>query len=353
MKNILYGNTGLRVSELSLGTMTFGTNKGIEIDEAKKIFNSFTNAGGNFLDTANIYNTGESEELIGDFISANRDDFVIATKYVFATPNEGLQHRGAGRKSLKIQVEASLKKLNTDYIDILYIHGFDPLTPYQETVNALNDLIKSGKVLYIGASNVPAWWLARANAYASLNNMSRFEGIQVFYNLLDRSAEREIHPYCNFENVSLVSWSPLSGGLLTDKYYHNLGAESGRMAGKFKDRLQDDFTNKVLKTLNDIAVTHELTISQVSLAWQIQRGIMPIVGASKQAQIDDNLKAVTCQLTTDDITSLNQASAIEAGIPLSYLQEDKGANSVYNNVALDSPLLDYCHGGGFSNKSPW
>jgi len=220
MKYYLLGKSGLRVSEICLGTMTFGNEWGwgASKDESRKIFDAYVDAGGNFIDTANIYTEGTSEKYIGDFISSDRDRFVIATKYTSNTrvgdPNSGGNHR----KNMVQSLEASLKRLNTDYIDLYWVHAWDPTTPVEEMMRALDDMVKSGKILYIGISDAPAWIVSQANTLANLKGWTEFVGIQIEYSLIERTSERELIPMANALDIGITAWSPLGSGVLTGKY---------------------------------------------------------------------------------------------------------------------------------------
>src|SRR5919107_5361143 len=220
MKYQLLGKSGLRVSEICLGAMTFGEEWGwgSSKEESHKIFNAYVDSGGNFIDTANKYTEGTSEKYIGEFIAGDRDRFVLATKYTSNTrrgdPNAG----GNQRKNLKQSLEASLKRLNTDYIDLYWVHAWDPLTPIEETLRALDDMVRAGNILYIGISDTPAWIVSQANTIANLRGWTEFAGIQIEYSMIERTSERELLPMANALNVGVTAWSPLGGGVLTGKY---------------------------------------------------------------------------------------------------------------------------------------
>ena len=223
MRYKLLGKSGLRVSELCLGAMTFGEDWGSMLpgaskEEAKKIFDLFVSKGGNFIDTANIYQNGTSEKYVGEFISSERERFVVATKYTLTTNPNDPNASGNHRKNLVQSVEASLKRLNTHYIDLLWVHMWDPMTPIEEVMRSLDDLIRSGKILYIGISDVPAWVVSNANAIADLRSWSSFIGLQIMYNLIERSAERELLPMARALDIGVTVWSPLGGGVLSGKY---------------------------------------------------------------------------------------------------------------------------------------
>src|SRR6188472_3405035 len=220
MKYSLLGKSGLRVSELCLGAMTFGEEWGwgASKEECHKIFNAYVDAGGNFIDTANKYTEGTSEKYIGEFIESDRDRFVLATKYTSNTrrgdPNAGGNHR----KNMTQSLEASLKRLNTDYIDLYWVHAWDPLTPIEEMMRALDDMVRAGKILYIGISDAPAWIVSQANTVANLRGWTEFTGLQIEYSLIERTPERELLPMASALDIGVTAWSPLGGGVLTGKY---------------------------------------------------------------------------------------------------------------------------------------
>ncbi|MGB7955573.1 MAG: aldo/keto reductase, partial [Candidatus Nitrosopolaris sp.] len=234
MRYKLLGKSGLRVSELCLGTMTFGEDWGSMLpgaskEESKKIFDFFVSKGGNFIDTANVYQKGTSEKYVGEFISSERERFVVATKYTQNMTNpDDPNASGNHRKNPVQSVEASLKRLNTRYIDLLWVHIWDPMTPIEELVRSLDDLIRSGKVLYVGISDVPAWVVSHANAIADMRGWSSFIGLQIMHNLIERSAERELLPMARALDIGVTVWSPLGRGVLSGKYNKQNSEEQKR-----------------------------------------------------------------------------------------------------------------------------
>lgn len=301
MKYKLLGKSGLRVSELCLGAMTFGEDwgsflKGASKEESKKIFNLFVQAGGNFIDTANVYQNGTSEKYVGEFIAPERDKFVLATKYTLTTnpndPNAGGNHR----KNLFQSVNASLKRLNTEYIDLLWVHIWDYMTPIEEVMRSLDDLIRSGKILYIGISDAPAWIVSRANTISELRGWSYFIGLQIMYSLIERTPERELLSMARSLDIGVTAWSPLGMGVLAGKYNKdNKNKEPKRfdpnhpMVSTFVNERNISIAKEVQAIANEI----EKTPSQVALNWiinQKKKGvIIPILGVITQAQITDNL----------------------------------------------------------------
>ncbi len=221
MKYRLLGNSGLRVSEAALGTMTFGDDWGwgTAKDEARKVYDAFREAGGNFIDTANLYTNGTSESFLGEFMEGHRQSVVLATKYTNAFPGTDPNAAGNQRKNMMQAVEASLKRLKTDYIDLYWVHIWDQITPVEEVMRGLDDLVRAGKVLYTGISDAPAWWIAQANTLAHLRGWSPFVGLQIEYSLIERTVERELIPMAKALNIGVTAWSPLAGGVLTGKYH--------------------------------------------------------------------------------------------------------------------------------------
>ncbi|MBI0551916.1 aldo/keto reductase [Pectobacterium parmentieri] len=322
MKYTTFGrNTGLRVSELALGTGNFGTGWGYgsEKEQAKQVFDRYANAGGNFIDTADAYQLGQSEQMVGEFIAADRDHFVVATKYTLsAMPDAGISQTGNSRKNMISSVENSLKRLKTDRIDVLWAHFDDQLTPLEEIIRAFDDLIRSGKIQYTGFSNFPAWRIARADTMAELRGWSRIAGIQVEYSLVQRTAERELLPMAEAMGLAATLWSPLGGGLLTGKYRQS---KEGRLIG-FGGRLvhtEQDTTllDEVFRVANEVNVMP----IQVAIAWlryksaRSSTSLIPILGSRTLAQLDDTLLALDVTLSEDQVARLDEISAISLGTP--------------------------------------
>src|SRR6202045_4113830 len=227
----LLGKSGLRVSEASLGTMTFGDEWGWGSPkaEAQKIYKTYREAGGNFIDTANFYTGGTSEKFLGEFMQGHRESVVLATKYSNAAPGNDPNAAGNHRKSMMQAVEASLKRLQTDYIDLYWVHIWDGITPVGEVMRGLDDLVRQGKILHAGISDAPAWWVAQANTLAQIRGWTQFIGLQFEYSLIERTVERELIPMAKALNVGVVAWSPLAGGVLTGKYHGEGKPDGGRM----------------------------------------------------------------------------------------------------------------------------
>lgn len=329
MKYKLLGRSGLKVSELCLGTMGFGTENGwgADRDTSFQIMEKFAEAGGNFLDTANFYKSGTSEKIIGEFMSqTDRDYFVLATKYTLFDNKTNPNASGNNRKNMMRSVEESLKRLQTDFIDVLYLHIWDDITPIDEVLHGLDDLIKQGKILYPAISDTPAWIVAKGNTLAEFMGWSQFIALQVEYSLLQRTTERELLPMAKHFNMSVIPWAPLAGGALTGKY---LRGEKGRIKPE-SNRLNENsqrITNEV------VAIAKKLGIepSQVALKWtmQKQQSVIPVVGATKPAQLEENLKTVDITIPDEDIQHLDEVSAIDMGFPMKFFKEESVKTNTY------------------------
>ncbi len=320
MKYKLLGPSGLKVSELCLGTMGFGTewNWGVDQTASFKILDTFANAGGNFLDTANRYTEGSSERIIGEYIKNNRDHFVLATKYSLHDNLTNLNASGNNRKNLFRSVNESLKRLQTDYIDVLYLHIWDFLTPIDEVMRGFQDLVSQGKVNYVAISDTPAWIISSAQTMAQCLGWNKLVALQVEYSLIQRTPERELIPMAQHYGMSVTPWAPLAGGALTGKY---LKGDKGRIPEQSK-RLNERSVG-ITKVVMDVAQELGVEPSQVALKWTMQKPFtsIPIVGATKVSQLEENLKAITLQLSPEHIAKLNEASKIEMGFPHEFFEE--------------------------------
>lgn len=318
MRYKLLGNSGLRVSELCLGTMTFGEDWGWGADkeESRAVFQAFAEAGGNFLDTANIYTNGTSETLVGEFVKGDREKWVIATKYSLNTRPRDVNACGNHRKNLFQAVEASLKRLGTDYIDLLWLHIWDSLTPMEEVMRAFDDLVRMGKVLYIGISDSPAWIVSQANTLATLRGWTPFIGLQIEYSLKERTPERELLPMAKALNIGVTAWSPLGGGVLTGKY-NQPNPVDGRLSMTDQPFQILDRDLKIAETVLEIAREIGKSPAQVALNWLRNRPnpIIPIIGARRLSQLQDNLACVDFNLTGEQLQRLDNISAISLGFP--------------------------------------
>jgi len=336
MRYKLLGKSGLRVSELCLGAMTFGEDWGwgASRQESKKMYDAFRKIGGNFIDTANIYTNGTSEKFVGEFLRKDRDEVVLATKYSNSTNPDDPNASGNHRKNIKRSLEASLKRLKTDYIDLYWIHYWDFMTPVEEVMRALDDLIRSGKVLYIGISDAPAWVVSRANTMAELIGWSQFIGLQIEYSLVERTPERELLPMARSMDIGVTPWSPLGSGVLTGKYNKNKkSASDGKRVEAIKDMMSEDYANRIVSDRNleiarevlNIADESGKTPAQVAINWVRQKpGVMvPILGARKLSQLKDNLGCLDFELTHDQMDRLNKVSEIKLGFPHDFLSSEE------------------------------
>lgn len=330
MRYKLLGRSGLRVSELCLGTMTFGTDWGWGADQAtsREMFESFVEAGGNFIDTANLYTNGTSERFVGDFIQSDREAFVVATKYTLTAtpnqedhPNEKQPNRvGNHRKNMMQAVEHSLKRLDTDYIDVLYVHAWDYTTPVEEVMRGLDDLVRQGKVMYVAISDTPAWIIAEANTRADLMGWSRFLGIQAPYSLLRRDLERAIMPMARHQQMTVLPWGILSAGVLTGKFLTDYDAPS-RVNPSVMNTLSDD---KIAIVREVVAIAEEIgkPPAQVAINWvrqqQHRAKIVPIIGARTMPQLQDNLDCLSWELEQAQLDRLDKVSDVDLGFPWTF-----------------------------------
>ncbi|HWZ04786.1 MAG TPA: aldo/keto reductase [Mucilaginibacter sp.] len=322
MKYKLLGRSGLKVSELCLGTMGFGTEAGWGADKETSfaIMDAFAEAGGNFMDTANIYKLGTSEKIIGEYLhNHDRDHFVVATKYSLKDNITNLNASGNNRKNMMRSVEDSLRRLKTDFIDLFYLHIWDDITPIDEVLRGMDDLIRQGKINYAAISDTPAWVVAKGNTLAELMGWSQFVALQVEYSLLARTAERELIPMAKHFGMTVTPWAPLGGGALTGKY---LRGEQGRV--KPESNRRNERAERITKVVMDIADELGVSPGHVALKWTMQQGFssIPVVGATKLSQLQDNLKTVDVNLAPEHLQKLNDASAIELGFPGDFFKEE-------------------------------
>jgi aryl-alcohol dehydrogenase-like predicted oxidoreductase len=316
MKYRQLADTGVFVSELCLGAMTFGgagqiwqAIGGLGQTEVDAIVHRAIDAGVNFIDTANVYSAGESETLLGRALAGRRADIVLATK-VRGRMGQGPNDVGLSRLHIMKAVEASLRRLGTDYIDLYQIHRWDTLTNLEDTLRALDDLVRAGKVRYIGCSNLPAWHLMKALAVSRAEHLERFRCTQSFYSLAGRDLERDTIPLIADQGLGLLVWSPLAGGFLSGKFTRTGGDEAARRAKFEFPPIDKEKGFAILDVLTRIAQAHGVTVPQIALAWILANPAVTsvIIGARKTAQLDDNLKSVDVALTADDMTSLDEVS---------------------------------------------
>ncbi|MCY1143173.1 aldo/keto reductase [Actinoplanes sp. Pm04-4] len=321
------GRTGLRVSPVALGTMTFGDPSwGADDDTSTAILERYLDAGGNFIDTANAYMAGRSEEVVGAYLGKKphrRDSLVIGSKFALsmdpADPNSG----GTGRKAIRHHIDASLRRLGTDYLDLYWQHNWDRHTPLEETLSTLDDLVRGGKVRYVGLSDTPAWAVARMATLAEWRGWASIAAIQVEYNLLERTSEGELFGAARALGLGVMPWSPLANGMLTGKYTRENASPEGAGRGLFVGRHLNEGTFALLDTLAEIASAHSTTVAAVALAWVRQQPLVTatIVGARTIAQLDDNLASLSVVLTVAECAQLNALTTPDLNFPANFLRD--------------------------------
>jgi len=320
------GNTGVFVSELCLGTMTFG-GQGVyraigqvDAEESERLVGTALDAGVNFVDTANVYSDGESERLLGAALKSlgrPRDQVVVATK-VRGRVGPGVNEVGLSRAHILSAVDASLRRLGLDHVDLYQIHGLDPVTPIEETIRALDDVVRSGKARYVGFSNLPAWVASKALTFAAERRLARFESAQVYYSIAGRDIEREIVPLCQAEGVAILPWSPLAGGLLSGKFDPaKKGPADARRASFDFPPVNLERLPRVLAALNEVAKAHQVSVARVALAWLLTRPFVTsvIIGAKRPDQLADNIAATDLRLPPEHVEALERASALPPEYP--------------------------------------
>ena len=329
MRYKLLGTSGLRVSELCLGTMSFGDAWGFGADEkeAHRILDAFAEAGGNFIDTANKYHEGQSEEILGSFLGPDRDRFVVATKYTLAMRPGDPNAAGNSRKNLRASVEASLRRLRTDYLDLLWVHAWDYATPVEEVMRGLDDLVSAGKVHYVALSDAPAWIASQANTLAALRGWSPFVALQVEYSLIERTADRELLPVAEAFGLSVTAWAPMGAGILTGKYTRGPSTlpEDSRRAAANQARLTER-NLQIAREVDRVADELGATSAQVAVAWVRQRGrwVIPILGVRTLEQLQELLGGLDLELPAEHLARLRDASRIELGFPYELLTGPQG-----------------------------
>lgn len=332
----LLGKSGLRVSELCLGTMSFGESWGFGADEktSHAVLDTFAEAGGNFLDTANKYHGGQTEEFVGRWLEGKRNRNVVATKYTLSMDPQDPNASGNHRKSMVHAVEASLKRMNTDYIDLLWVHAWDEFTPYEETMRALEDMVRAGKVLYIGVSDTPAWVVSASQVYAELRGWSTFAGLQIEYSLLERTPERDLLPMAEHYGLSVLAWGPLGAGVLTGKYTRGGDNDSLRKQGNESRGRTSEHSLRIAKTVDQIADALGASSAQVALAWIRAQGYgyIPIVGARKIEQLKDSMGCGPVQLEASHLEQLDEVSRPTLGFPHEFLKVDYVRDLVHGEV---------------------
>ncbi|MER7251715.1 aldo/keto reductase [Kribbella sp. NPDC000426] len=334
MRYRTFGTSGLRVSELILGAMTFGEQGGVgaPITECRRMLDLYAEAGGNMVDTAINYRDGASEEFLGELLSGRRESFVLGTKYTVSRDRTDPNAAGNHRKNLRASLETSLRRLRTDYLDVYWVHMWDQHTPLEETMRALDDAVQAGKVLYVGISDAPAWVVARANTLAEWRGWSPFVGLQVPYSLLQRDIERELLPMAESLGLGITAWSPLAGGVLSGKYTLSTPASGGRLAAESPSTKD----HAVARVVQEVANELDTTPSQVAISWTMSRSqsIHPIIGARTTDQLRDNLTAADLVLPPEAIARLNETSAAPLGFPNDFITQT--SSWVFGAALVDS-----------------
>jgi aryl-alcohol dehydrogenase-like predicted oxidoreductase len=320
------GNTGIYVSELCFGTMTFGGKGFWEVvgtlgsKQAEKLVGQSLDAGVNFIDTANVYSEGEAEKLLGQALASlgrPREQIVVATK-CHGRMGPGPNQRGLSRSHIFTAIDASLKRLGLDYVDLYQVHGVDPRTPIEETVHALDDVVRSGKVRYVGYCNQPAWLTMKALAHSDAHGHARFVSAQVYYSIAGRDIEREVVPLAKDQGLAILPWSPLAGGLLSGKFDPNKpGPEGARRTTFDFPPVDRQRLPKVLAALREVAKAHDCSVARVALAWQLTKPFVTsvIIGAKNSDQLSDNLAAADLELAPEEVAALDEVSALPPEYP--------------------------------------
>ncbi|NIK74197.1 aryl-alcohol dehydrogenase-like predicted oxidoreductase [Thermonema lapsum] len=333
MKYKLFGKSGLRVSELCLGTMTFGEEwgTGANKEESRKIFEAFVEQGGNFFDTANRYTEGTSEKWLGEFVKPQRDRYVIATKYTLYDDRTDPNAMGNHRKNMMRSVEGSLRRLNTDYIDILWVHMWDFTTPIEEVMRGLDDLVSAGKVHYIGISDTPAWIVAKANTLAEWRGWTPFIGLQIEYSLIQRTPEADLLPMAHHFDMCITPWSPLGAGLLTGKYNDGQIEGKGRLSPQSRKVTERNL--HIARQVGEIANKLGVPASQVALNWLRRRHpqIIPIVGARRVEQLRESMGCLNWQLSEEHFRQLDEVSRVDLGFPHEFLRYDSVQDVIFGD----------------------
>jgi aryl-alcohol dehydrogenase-like predicted oxidoreductase len=342
------GDTGLLVSQLCLGCMTFHGGSGMfraigSVDQAgaDALIKGSIDAGINFFDTADVYSEGESEKTLGQSLknlNIARKDVVIASK-VFGRVGPGRNDIGASRSHILDSIDGTLRRLQTDHIDLYQIHGNDIITPIEETLRALDTLVQQGKVRYIGVSNWQAWKIAKALTISSFRNLARFDTLQAYYSIAGRDLEREIIPMLEAEKTGLLVWSPLAGGLLSGKFSRDNQKPAGSRRSEFDFPLVDkERTWRILDVIAPIAKAHNCSAARISLAWLLSKPVVTsiIIGAKRLDQLEDNLAAVDVQLTADELQQLDAVSALPPEYP-GWMLQTQGSNRLDPSVVRFSP----------------
>lgn len=329
----LFGRTGMRVSRLALGTMTFGNawQFGADRTECAAILDAYLEAGGNFIDTADKYTDGEAEDILGSLLGPRRNRVVLATKYGLCTDSDDPNSLGNGRRNMVRSVESSLQRLKTDHIDLLWIHAWYFENPVDDTVHALNDLIASGKVLYWGMSDTPAWLCAEAHAKAEARGWAPLSALQLEYSLIERTAERELLPFAGYNGLGVTGSIPLAGGILTGKHHQEDREPVDSARINRADARRSESVDRIVKCLGELAEESGASPTHLALAWllETQPQIVPILGVRTAAQLEDNLSALGFCPSREVVNQLSEVSAVDLGFPHEMLQGPRMQEVMY------------------------
>lgn len=333
MEYILFGNTGLRVSKLCLGSMTFGTSWGFGTceEESLKMIKTFIDKGGNFIDTANVYTSGESEIIVGKAIADCREKIVLSTKYSLCTDRQNPNSLGNHRKNLILSVNDSLKRLKTDYIDLLWVHAWYFENRTEDVIRALDDLVRSGKILYWGLSDTPAWICSEAHSISEIRGWSPLSAIQFEYSLIERSAEREIIPFADNYNIAKLGWAPLGQGTLTGKHHVQSPDKVDSLRKERVANKRNAKVDSIVSVLMNLAQQLGVNPSQLALKWLLstQKSYVPIIGARTIDQLNDNLGALQVSVDNSIIEHLSQISAIDLGFPANFYNSERSRSVMF------------------------
>jgi aryl-alcohol dehydrogenase-like predicted oxidoreductase len=338
------GRSGLRVSTISLGTGNFGDGwgHGASVHAARDLYDQYRSAGGNLIDTSSNYQFGDAEVYLADMIASDRDEVVLATKYSTGTTmDSGLQMTGNGKKSMVQSLEASLRRLKTDRVDLLWAHAPDNATPIDEIMRAFDDLVRSGKVLYVGLSNFPAWRVATGATIAAARGWAPLVAIQTEYSLAERAAERDLLPMAEAFGLGVLGYSPLGGGMLTGKYRRGETGRAQSSISQFLHHEEDGNKAAILDAVEEITREANATADAVAISWSMSKGVIPVVGPRTTGQLRANLAAAQLHLSPAQIDRLDAASALQLGYPHDTRFDPGAANAVTGGKAdlLDAPAI--------------
>jgi aryl-alcohol dehydrogenase-like predicted oxidoreductase len=333
MRYRLFGKSGLRVSEVALGTMTFGEDWGwgASRDESKRIFEAFAEAGGNLVDTANNYTNGTAERFVGEFISADRDHFVVASKYTLNERRDDPNYGGNHRKNLRRSLNASLERLSADYLDVLWLHAWDGTTDVTELMRSLDDVVRSGRVLHLGISDTPAWVVSRANAVAEAHGWTPFSAVQGTYNLATRDVERDLLPMARALGLTFLAWGVLAGGQMTGKYNRDVNEPTRVDPSRVSEQRKS-----IAETILQVAEEVGRPAAQVAINWVRQQGggnVIPLLGSRSEKQVRENLACLDFELTPAQVSALSAASPIDLGFPHAFLAGSQVQELIFGNTA--------------------